>query len=472
MRRTPLLLILVTVLLACFRVQASQPNVLVILTDDMGWADVGFHGGDIPTPNIDRIASTGVILEQFYVQPTCSPTRHALMTGRYPYRYGAHICNLRSHHTHGASLDERFMSEAMQEVGYYTAVLGKWHLGMYRQAYWPTSRGFEMHYGLLSGGLDYFTHINDKVTLDWQELHADRSVWKQPLREKGYTTDLLGQRAVKLIGEHDFDQRPLFLYLSFNAPHTPMQAKPEDVKRFNHVKDSRRRTYSAMMHATDVQVGRVLDALEKRGVDDNTLVIFFSDNGGAGSNASSNEPLRGGKGSQYEGGVRVPAAVTWPGTLKPGQRFSTPLHVVDLFPTFVGLAGGDTTLGQPLDGLDFWPALSTGETLPERVIYHNVADTSGRGSVRSGDWKFMAIKKAKAPKDSVPLPGGKLHGLLFNIAEDPNETKNLAKQRPELVDELWGKLKARGPEVVSAKEYCTSAPKGWKAPRDHSSAAE
>ncbi|MEM1109538.1 MAG: arylsulfatase [Planctomycetota bacterium] len=444
----------------------------MILTDDMGWADVGFQGGDIPTPNIDRIASSGVVLEQFYVQPTCSPTRHALMTGRYPYRYGAHICNLRSHHTHGASLDERFLSEAMQDAGYYTAILGKWHLGMYRQAYWPTSRGFDMHYGLLSGSLDYFTHINDKVTLDWQELHADRSVWKQPLREEGYVTDLLGQRAVELIGGHDFEAKPLFLYLSLTAPHTPMQAKPEDLKRFGRVKDSRRRTYSAMMHATDVQVGRVLAALENRGVDDSTLVIFFSDNGGAGSNASSNKPLRGGKGSQFEGGVRVPTAVMWPGTLEPGRRFSTPLHVTDLFPTFVGLAGGDPTKGLPLDGVDFWPALSAGETFPERGIYHNVADASGRGSIRSGDWKFLAMRTAKAPEDSVPLAGGKLHGLLFNIADDPNEKNNRAQQRPELVEQLWGKLKARGSEVVSAKKYCTSAPEGWEPPRDHSSAAE
>jgi len=456
--------------------QAPQPNIVIFLADDMGWADVGFNGGDIPTPNINRIVETGVVLDQFHVQPTCSPTRHALMTGRHPFRYGAHICNLRGHHKHGASLDERFMSEAIQDAGYYTAVLGKWHLGLYRRAYWPTSRGFDMHYGMLGGSLDYFDHTKENgATLDWQELHADRSVWEQPLHEDGYVTELLGKRAVRLIEEHDFESKPLFLYLAFNAPHTPMQAKPEDIERFSHVSDERRRTYSAMMHSMDSQIGHVLAALDDRGVANNTLVLFFNDNGGAtNSNGSDNSPLRGRKATPYEGGTRVPAAMAWPGKLAPGTHFSEVLHVTDLFPTLVGLAGGSTEQAKPLDGIDFWNSLTGTDDFPKRDLYHNVKDPSGRGSIRSGDWKFIAIRAGtdKAPSDGVPLSDSKLTALLFNIADDPNEEHNLAEQYPEKVAELWGLLKAKGPEVVSAREYCTKAPKDWVPRPDHSLAAD
>lgn len=458
----------------------AKPNIVVFLADDMGWADVGFNGGDIPTPNIDRIAEAGVILEHFHVQPTCSPTRHAFITGRHPFRMGAHICNLPSHHKEGPPLEERFLSQAIQDAGYYTAALGKWHLGKYRRAYWPTSRGFDMYYGMLSGSLDYFKHTNGP-TLDWQELHADGSVWEQPLREEGYATELLGRRAARLIEEHDFEAKPLFIYLAFNAPHTPMHAKPEDIEEFAHVPDRRRCVYSAMMHSMDTEIGRVLDALDARGVTNNTLVLFFNDNGGAHNNGSNNHPLRGGKGSGFEGGSRVPTAMAWPGKIKAGTRFSEVLHVIDLYPTFLGLAGGKTEKeGLPsgadfwpaLDGVDFWPALTGKEAFPARDLYQNVADPSGRGILRSGDWKFIAIRADRAPDDSIVLSNPNLHGLLFNIAEDPNETANLAEQHPERVTEMWGKLKARGPEVVSAASYCSRPPEGWQPRPDHSQAED
>ncbi|MEM6855587.1 MAG: sulfatase-like hydrolase/transferase, partial [Planctomycetota bacterium] len=250
-------------------------------------------------------------------------------------------------------------------------------------------------------------------------------------------------------------------------------ANKEDLERFAHIKDNRRRTYAAMMHAMDQQIGHVVKALEQRGVTEDTLVMFFNDNGGAvGSNSSDNGPLRGTKGTPYEGGTRVPTVMSWPGTLDPGTRFSELLHVIDLFPTFVGLAGGSTEQEKPLDGLDFWPALTGQAELPTRDLYHNVSDTSGRGIIRSGDWKFIAIRESRAPEDAIPLSNPKLHGLLFNIAEDPYESNNLAAHMPEKVEELWGKLKSRGPEVVSASQYCTSAPDDWQPRADHSVAPE
>ncbi|MEM6332996.1 MAG: arylsulfatase [Planctomycetota bacterium] len=475
MRRLTLAL---TALAACLmatpHAQAAPPNIVIFLADDMGWADVGFHGGDIPTPHIDRIAESGVIFDQFHVQPTCSPSRHALITGRHPFRYGAHICNGYAHTAEKGAIEDRFISEAMNDAGYYTAIIGKWHLGSYRRAYWPTSRGFDMFYGLLHGSMDYYTHRNNgDVTHDWQELHADGSVWQQPLSEEGYVTDLLGSRAVRLVESHDFNEQPLFLYLSFTAPHTPMQAKPEDRARFDYIADGRRRTYAAMMHSMDQQIGNVMQALEARGVADNTLVIFTNDNGGAeGSNASDNGPLRGTKGTPFEGGTRVPFAMAWPSEITPGTRFNEVLHVIDLFPTLVTLAGGTTDQPNPLDGVDFWPALTGQATFPTRDLYHNVMDPSGRGFIRSGDWKFIAIRKDRAPDDAIPLSNPRLHGLLFNIADDPGEQNNLAAQLPDLVEQLWNKLKARGPEVVSAAHYCAKPPQGWRPRPDHALAAD
>ena len=441
---------------------AGRPNIVILLADDLGWAEVGFHGREINTPNLDRLAKDGVQLKQFYVQPTCSPTRIALMTGRYPFPCGGHISVLRPWHKHGVPLDETLMAQVMKDAGYKTAITGKWHLGLARRAYWPQSRGFDLAHGCLGGAIDYFTH-DGYGSLDWYDQDTI------PLHEEGYSTDLIGTRASNIITDHDFSKQPLFLYVPFNAPHSPYLAKETDIEKYKHIKDEKRRIYCAMVDCMDQNVGKIVQALETKGVADNTLIFFSSDNGGAGN--SINLPYRGHKGTPYEGGVRVPSFIHWPKGLKGGRAFDRPLHIVDLYPTFSGLAQANTTQCKPLDGVDFWPALAEGQPMPKRDILHNVKDASGRGSIRSGDWKLILSKPERAP-GGMPIAGGKLMAELFNIKEDPYEQNNIVRQHPEMLETLWGRLKKHGPEVGDAKPYIARAPEGWEAPADWSNAPE
>lgn len=442
---------------------APRPNVVVILADDMGWADVGYHGSEIKTPHIDRLAQHGMVFDQFYVQPTCTPTRVALMTGRYPFRTGAHHCVLRPYHKHGIPLDERFISEMFKDAGYKTAITGKWHLGLARKAYWPTRRGFDLQYGHLGGAINYFDHTG-YGSLDWQDNDH------HPLREEGYATDLIGARASQVIADHAFEDQPLFLYVPFNAPHLPLEAKPEDVELYAHIKDKKRRTYAAMVHAMDVQIGRIAEALEDRGVSDDTLILFASDNGGHTSGASS-LPLRGHKGTLFEGGVRVPAFIVWPDKIAGGGTFGEPIHIVDMLPTLAHLAGGDPAAGKPLDGINVWPALAGDAELPERDLLHNVIAPNGRGAIRSGKWKLV-VNILKRVDDGVVLSNPKLAAALFDLEKDPYEKVNLAAENPELVQELWDKLKSFGPEVGDNKPYCAPKPEDWVAPADWSDVPE
>lgn len=449
--------------LGCTAATAAQgPNFVILLADDLGWADVGFHGSDIETPNLDSLAKKGVQLKQFYVQPTCSPTRIALMTGRYPYHIGGHISVLRPYHKHGVPVDENMLSQVLKDAGYKTAITGKWHLGLARKAYWPTSRGFDLAHGCLGGAVDYFNHTG-YGSLDWYDQDTI------PLREEGYATDLIGQRAAQIIEDHDFRKHPLFLYVPFNAPHTPLDAKSEDIAKYSSEKNEKRRIYCAQVDNMDQAIGKIIEALKAKNVFDNTVILFASDNGGYGDGKiADNKPFRGGKGKPFEGGIRVPAFIIWPDGLKGGRSYDQPLHIVDVLPTFADLAKASTSKCKPLDGIDFWPSLADGTPLPKRDIYHNVKDKKGgRGSIRSGDWKLIVARKDRAP-DGTPLQGSKHVALLFNIADDPYETKNLATSHPEIVSTLWGKLKAKGPEVGNAKPYTARAPEGWAAPADWS----
>lgn len=443
--------------------RSAAPNIVLFLADDLGWADVGFHNSEIRTPHIDSLAERGATLDQFYVQPTCTPTRIALMTGRYPFRCGGHIRVLRAHHKHGAAPDDRFLSEALHDVGYTTAITGKWHLGLARRAYWPASRGFDIQYGHLGGAIDYFSHTG-YGSLDWYDTN------QMPLQEEGYSTDLIGAKACEIVKQHPFDSHPLFLYVPFNAPHTPRQAKEKDVAEYAHIKNKARRIHAAMVTAMDRQMGAVLDALEQRGVSDDTLVIFASDNGGY-EDAAKNAPLRGHKGTLYEGGVRVPACMRWPGQLEPGTVVSQSIHIVDLFPTLVGLAQGDADAGQPLDGVDVWAAIHDGDQLAPRDIIHNVFDASGRGAIRRGDWKLI-VQPQHASEGGISLEQADLFAELYNVAEDPYEQNDLAGRSRELAMELWETLKLHGKEVGDSRPYGQQAPPGWKGPADWSQAPD
>src|SRR6266852_8200212 len=241
---------------------ALKPNIVYIVADDLGWKDVGFHGSDIKTPTIDKLAAEGARLEQFYAQPMCTPTRAALMTGRYPFRYGLQTAVIPSGHTFGLATDEWLLPQALKEAGYETAIIGKWHLGHADREYWPRQRGFDYQYGPLIGEIDYFTHEQHGV-MDW---YRDNKL----VKEKGYTTTLIGNEAVKFVARQDA-AKPFFLHLTFNAPHTPYQAPQAYLDRYKNISDLSRRAYAASITAMDDQIGRVLEALDKKKLRENTL---------------------------------------------------------------------------------------------------------------------------------------------------------------------------------------------------------
>jgi len=404
---------------------APRPHILYILADDLGFADVGFHGSDIRTPNLDRLAAEGAELAQFYTQPLCTPTRAALMTGRYPLRYGLQVGVIPSGAGYGLDTDEFLLPQALNAVGYRTALVGKWHLGHADQKYWPRQRGFDSFYGPLVGEIDHFKHEAHGVT-DW---YRDNDL----VREEGYDTDLFGAEAVRLVGAHD-PKTPLFLYLAFTAPHTPFQAPQSYLDLYPDIADPSRRAYAAMITAMDTAIGKVVDALEARGMRRDTLIVFHSDNGGtrnkmfvgegavAGDLPASNAPLRDGKGSLYEGGTRVVALANWPGRIAPGQADGV-MHVVDMLPTLARLAGADLARSKPLDGQDAWPALAAGRAGRGEVVY-NVDPT--QGAVRDGRWKLVwhAVLPPKVE--------------LFDLAADPAETADLAARHPDKVAALQG----------------------------------
>ena len=415
--------------LACGGITASdsaettKPNIVYIVADDLGWKDVGFHGSDIKTPNIDRLVQAGARLEQFYAQPMCTPTRAALMTGRYPFRYGLQTAVILSAHTYGLATDEWLLPQALKEAGYETAIIGKWHLGHADRKYWPRQRGFDYQYGPLIGEIDYFTHEQHGV-LDWYRNN-------KPLKEKGYSTSLIGNEAVKFIAAHD-PGVPLYLYLTFNAPHTPYQAPQAYLDRYQNIADPSRRAYAAMITALDDEIGRVVAALEKKGMRDNTLIIFQSDNGGtrnamfAGEGDMSkikipcdNGPYRDGKGSLYEGGTRVVALANWPGHIKADSTVDAMIHVVDMYPTLAGLAGAPLGKSKPLDGLNVWPTMSEGKPSPRTEIVYNVEPF--RAGIRDGDWKLIW---------RTPLPAAI---ELYNIAQDPSEKNDVAAANSDKV---------------------------------------
>jgi arylsulfatase A-like enzyme len=420
----------------------SRPNIIFIMADDLGNADLGYRGSDIKTPHIDRLATAGVRLESFYGQPVCTPARAALMTGRYPMRYGLQTLVIFPSHTYGLPMDERTLPQALKDAGYRTAMVGKWHLGHADKKFWPNNRGFDHFYGNVVGEVDYFSKDRGGV-IDWQRNGTF-------LKEEGYYTSLIGNEAVKLIEEQDVNQ-PFFLYVASLAAHAPYQAPQDYIDRYKAIKDEKRRTYAAMITALDDQIGRIVAALDKKGMRDNTLIIFSSDNGGATSALfatgarseeerkesggvelgskppASNGALRGGKGGLHEGGVRVPAFVNWPAKLQP-RTVNEPLHLVDIMPTLLALAGGTGSPDHPMDGKDLWPTLTAGTPSPHEDILINVE--AFRGAIRQGNWKLVKI---------ALLPG---KTELFDLSKDPGEQHNVAEQHPDIVRDLEARLLA------------------------------
>jgi len=415
---------------------ADKPNIIVILADDLGNADLGYRGSRIRTPNLDQLAHAGVRLESYYGQQLCTPARAALLTGRYPMRHGLQTFVIFPSHAYGLPTDEVTLPQALKHAGYSTWMVGKWHLGHADRKYWPQNRGFDHFYGNLVGEVDYFTKERGGL-VDWQRNGKF-------LKEDGYHTALIGDEAVKLIEAQDVT-KPFFLYFAALAVHAPLQAPAEEIEAYADIfEDTEQRAYAAMLSNLDRQVGRLVAALEKKGVRDNTLIFFTTDNGGvnkskpmapggkpASKPPASNGELRDGKSSLYEGGVRLPAIVNWPANLQPAV-VNEPLHHVDIMPTLLAIAGAKGSANHPFDGKDIWATLAAGKPSPHEDILINVE--LFRGAIRKGDWKL--VKHALLPGSTE----------LFDLSTDIGETKNVALMHPEIVADLTARLVAYAQE--------------------------
>jgi arylsulfatase A-like enzyme len=395
-----------------------KPNVLFIVGDDMGYADVGFHGcAEIPTPNLDALAAGGVRCTNGYVSgPYCSPTRAALLTGRYQTRFG-HEFNP-SADPHGLPVTETTLAERLREHGYATSLVGKWHLGNQPRKH-PQARGFDEFFGFLGGSHSYF-ETNGMLR------------GKTPVSEMEYTTDAFANEAVSFIDRNQ--NRPWFLYLAFNAVHTPMHATEDRLKRFAHIADPQRRKYAAMMVAMDEAIGKVLEELKKTQQWEKTFVAFISDNGGpmmkgVTVNGSNNAPLRGSKRTTLEGGVRVPFLVSWPGKITPGV-FEKPVIQIDLHATALQVTQAPVSKPSNLDGVDLLPYLTgrdTGE--PHESLYWRFGKQM---AIRSGDWKLVRYDTTADGNDQPEISAMKLYNLVNDIHED----QDLASEMPAKVEEL------------------------------------
>jgi arylsulfatase A-like enzyme len=433
-------LLLAALLAPWLAVAAPKPDIVFLLIDDLGFADCGFNGNkQNSTPNIDRLAKAGAVLEHHYVQPVCSPTRSTLLTGRYPTRTGVYSI-VSPHAPWGLPLAERTLPQALKDAGYSTAIVGKWHLGEFKPEYLPLARGFEHHYGHYFGMIDYFTHERGKE-LDW---YRDG----QPVKEPGYSTHLLRDEACRVIARQPQD-KPLFLYVPFNGVHAPHQVPESYLKAYPDLKGNRQKL-AGMLAAVDEAVGRIEDALRQAGRLDNTLIVFSADNGG--TPVSDNTPLRDHKGSIFEGGVRAAAFACWPGRIPAGQRVREPMHMVDWYPTLIKLAGGSLEQKLSPDGLDVWPMLTQKAPTPHDAILCVSTQGPARAAVRMGEWKLLVAGAAAETPDEEDEAKPKAKGktakaaakyeplALYHLTEDPGETRNLAAEQPERVKAMRARL--------------------------------
>ena len=463
--------------------QASdRPNVVVIVADDLGWADVGFHGNQIiDTPSLDRIAAEGAQLNRFYTTPLCSPTRAALMTGRDPIRLGVAYSTIMPWQNNGIHPDETFLPELFLSAGYQTAMVGKWHLGHAQQSYHPNSRGFEHFYGHLHTEVGFYPPFASLGGKDFQRNGVS-------IDDQGYESYLLADEVSRYIRERD-TEKPFFIYMPFIAPHTPLDAPEELQTKYADMADDRgksrskmadstrfmakvtgrtsaRPMYAAVVDAMDQAIGRVLDTLDREGLADNTIVLFFSDNGGAvyAIGGADNAPLRGGKGDTFEGGIRVVAAMRWPEKIPMGSRVDSIMSVMDVLPTLTSAAGIDADTQFRLDGRNMLPALIDGQTMPREKLLFFISETPFKNHVNvtafNDEWKL--IQRIETGFSSVDVTQ-----FLFNIAEDPHEHNNLAQQHPDIVADLADEIRHwRNLYPVAGTRSQLMPPPGWKAPLD------
>jgi arylsulfatase A-like enzyme/uncharacterized protein (DUF1330 family) len=440
-----------------------KPNIIVIVADDLGYADVGFQGGrDIPTPNLDQLAARGIRLSSGYASGVwCTPTRAGLLTGRYQQRFGEHG----HEHAPDTALDlaETTLAQRLRAAGYATGLVGKWHLGT-SDEYHPQRRGFDEFFGFLPGAHNFLPDLPIIIfpdrNGDGEDLGAnaevrarlDKAIMRgtEFVHEPGYLTEAFGREGVSFVRRHA--DQPFFLYLSFNAVHTPMQATDPLLEMFASVQDPVRRAYNAMTYSMDDAIGAVLDQLRASGIEENTLVFFISDNGGPtlhryGYNASNNTPLRGSKGTTLEGGIRIPFVVSWPGTLEGGGVFGAPAITLDIAPTALAAAGISVEPGMALDGVNLLPHLQ-GEVQrsPHELLFWR---GWGQMAVRQGDWKLVSYV---AKMDEGELKRGEARNVmtpyrLYNLRSDIGERQDLAAAEPERVADLLEEWRAWNAEM-------------------------
>jgi len=437
MRQTLLGCVLALVCSHTAYAQRTAPNILVIVADDLGYADVGVYGcKDVPTPHIDSLARDGVRFTDGYVTgPYCSPTRAALLTGRYQQRYG-HEFNpgppARPQPGVGLPLSETTLVERAKARGYTTALIGKWHLG-YQPEFHPLKRGFDTFFGFLGGAHSYVDNAD-----------ANNAVMRgtEPIKEVTYLTDMLGDEAVTFIERHRGS--PWLLYLAFNADHAPMQPPHRLASRFAQIADPLRQKFAGMHSAMDENVGKVLDALRRHRLDERTLVFFISDNGGpTGVNASRNDPLRGVKAQTWEGGIRVPFIVRWPGVVPAGKTYPHPVAQLDVLPTALAAAGADIKPDWKLDGVNLLPYLQGKNTSPPHdALYWRFGSQL---AIRMGEWKLVKAPGAGATAARGGAKATTEGAHLYNLASDVGEQTNLAEKEPAAAKRLadvWNRWNA------------------------------
>jgi arylsulfatase A-like enzyme len=477
---------------------ADKPNVIIFVADDLGYADTGYRGSKIETPSLDRLAAEGVDIQRFYTAPMCSPTRAALMTGRNPNRLGVAYSVFLPWSSGGIHTSETFMSESFQAAGYQTAIIGKWHLGHAQQVFHPNARGFDHFYGHLHTEVGFYPPFSVLGGRDFQlngesiiETTSSEHAGDGKNTAENYETFLLAKQASDWIENRD-DDKPFFLYLPFLAPHEPLAAPDDLVEKYQSLEDkreaarspsdsisrmaklagqkSRRPLYAAVVDAMDQAIGQVLDTLDQEGLTDNTIVLFFSDNGATrvfGRGGGDNYPLRGGKAETYEGGIRVVSLMRWPGKIPAGSQSSNIMTVMDVFPTLAAATGIQANNEYEFDGINMLTNLTANKTIKRDNSIFFASEIPRYGSfnftVFDDEWKLVQWVEQDLLSTTVK-------NELFRVADDPGEFNNLAQQHPDIVQELSREaIRWRSLYPINGTRARISSPPGWHPPKDWAS---